>query len=120
MSESKKDYRVIAAEKKLQQNGKIPKEWLLSLKEYEGSSNFMDVPTTCGILNDVECKITSEYDATALLEKLKTGDLSAEQTMVAFCKRAAIAHQLVCELKLRLVHIMDMQQRTDCCNSVIA
>ncbi|RDW76136.1 putative fatty-acid amide hydrolase 1 [Coleophoma crateriformis] len=94
MSESKKDYRSIAAGKKLQQNGKIPKDWLLSLKEYECSSNFIGVPTTCGILTDVECKITSEYDGTALLEKLKAGDLSAEQTTVAFCKRAAIAHQL--------------------------
>ncbi|KAH8587749.1 putative fatty-acid amide hydrolase [Bisporella sp. PMI_857] len=63
-------------------------------QKYENSSNSIDVPTTGGILNDVECKVTSEYDATALLEKLKTGDLSAEQATIAFCKRAAIAHQL--------------------------
>lgn len=102
MSEFKQDYQSIAAEKKLQQNSKIPKGWSLSLKEYEGYSNLIDIPTTCGILNDVERKITSEYDATALLEKLKTGNLSAEQATIAFCKRAAIAHQLVCELELPL------------------
>ncbi|EMR64716.1 putative general amidase-b protein [Eutypa lata UCREL1] len=54
----------------------------------------MDVPLTCGLLNETESRITSDYDATALLEKLKAGVWSAEQATMAFCKRAAIAHQL--------------------------
>jgi amidase len=95
MSEYLKDYRNIATEKKSQQRSKIPKEWMLPLRKYEGISNLTSVPMTCGILTDVECQITSQNDATALLQKLKAGDLSAEQVAVAFCKRAAIAHQLV-------------------------
>ena len=55
----------------------------------------MDVPLTCGLLNETEARITSDYDATALLEELKAGVWSVEQVTVAFCKRAAIAHQLV-------------------------
>ena len=55
----------------------------------------MEVPLTCGILSETELKITSDYDATALLEKLRSGVWSVEEVTVAFCKRAAIAQQLV-------------------------
>jgi amidase len=95
------NYQTISAEKKLQQQGKIPKEWLLP-ESYHGAINLMDVPLTCGVLSDLEYKITSDFDATALLEKLNTGEWSAEQITVAFCKRAAIAHQLVRVLPLYL------------------
>ncbi|KAJ4322426.1 hypothetical protein N0V94_002413 [Neodidymelliopsis sp. IMI 364377] len=93
MSEILQDYKTISAEKKLQRQSRIPKEWLLP-ESYNDLTNVMDVPLTCGILSDVERDITSNFDATALLEKLKDGAWSAEQATVAFCKRAAIAHQL--------------------------
>jgi amidase len=96
MPEALKDYQTISTEKKLQRQSKIPKEWLLPSEKYHGATNFMEVPVTCGILSDLECKITSDHDATALLEKLQEGTWSAEQVTVAFCKRAAIAQQLVC------------------------
>jgi amidase len=99
MSNTLKDYQIISAEKKLQRQSKIPKEWLLPSEQYHGTTNFMEVPTTCGLLSPLECNITSEFDATALLEKLKDGVWSAEQVTVAFCKRAAIAQQLVCQLQ---------------------
>lgn len=102
MPELAKDYQNLADEKQLQRQNKIPKDWLLPLEEYDGASSFVDVPTTCGILNDVECKITSDYDATALIEQLRAGIWSAEQVTVAFCKRAAIAQQLVCQPKFNL------------------
>ncbi|KAL5447781.1 hypothetical protein PMIN07_009554 [Paraphaeosphaeria minitans] len=87
------DYQIIAAKKQLERQSKIPKDWLLN-ESYHGLSNLMDIPTTCGILSGLECHITSSHDATSLLEKLKSGIWSAEQVTVAFCKRAAIAHQL--------------------------
>jgi len=90
-----RDYKIIAAEKKLQQRSKIPKSWLISPSQIHGISNFLEVPVTCGILSSLEVEITSRYDATALVEKLKEGVWSVEQVTVAFCKRAAIAHQLV-------------------------
>lgn len=95
MPSTTRNYQVIAAEKKAQQCDKILKDWRLSTNEFPDGANLMDVPTTCGVLSDIEIKITSDYDATALLEKLKAGVWSVEQVTVAFCKRAAIAHQLV-------------------------
>jgi len=94
MSDAVKNYQTISAQKKLQRESKIPREWLLP-KSYHKARNFMDIPLTCGVLNDMECDITSNFDATALLQKLKDGAWSAEQVTGAFCKRAAIAHQLV-------------------------
>lgn len=95
MQEPTLNYHTIAASKILQRQSKIPKEWLL-LANYHGTTDFMEVPSICGILDDVECKITSNHHATDILEKLRGGEWSAEQVTVAFCKRAAIAHQLVC------------------------
>ena len=92
-----KNYQTIAAAKKAQQQSKIPAEWLLQVDRYNDLSNFMEVPTTCGILDHIECDITSNHDATALLKKLKSGVWTAEQVTVAFCKRAAIVQQLVCQ-----------------------
>jgi amidase len=89
------DYQSIAAEKRLQRTNRIPNDWLIPTEMVCDAKNLMTVPVTCGILNDTECKITSDCDATALIEKLKAGIWSAEQVTVAFCKRAAIAHQLV-------------------------
>ncbi|KAI4596870.1 hypothetical protein KJ359_005215 [Pestalotiopsis sp. 9143b] len=94
MPSTTRNYQVIAAEKKAQQWDKILKDWRLSTNEFPDGANLMDVPTTCGVLSDIEIKITSDYDATALLEKLKAGVWSVEQVTLAFCKRAAIAHQL--------------------------
>jgi len=90
-----RDYKTIAAEKKLQRSSKIPKSWLIPSSKLHGISNFLEVPITCGILTSLEVEITSKYDATALVEKLKEGVWSVEQVTVAFCKRAAIAQQLV-------------------------
>ncbi|KAH7123928.1 amidase [Dendryphion nanum] len=87
------NYQIISAEKKLQRRSKIPQEWVLP-KSYHGVTNFMGIPSTCGILSELELNITSNSDATDLLGKLRDGTLSAEQVTIAFCKRAAIAHQL--------------------------
>ncbi|KAJ3576037.1 hypothetical protein NPX13_g3837 [Xylaria arbuscula] len=91
-----KDYKVLAAEKISKQRSKIPEAWLIpSSVIYQNVTNVMDVPVTCGVLTDVECDITSNYDASALREKITKGIFSVEQIIIAFCKRAAIAHQLV-------------------------
>ena len=94
-----KNYQAIAAEKKAQQWDKIPKNWRIPTERYQNAANVMDIPLTCGLLNESESRITSNYDATALLDKLKAGVWSVEQVTVAFCKRAAIAQQLVSSVK---------------------
>lgn len=90
-----KDYQTLTAEKQLQRSNKIPKHWLVPLNILQHAVNLLEVPETCGLLSEIECEITSKYDAIALLARLKSGTWSAEQVTVAFCKRAAIAQQLV-------------------------
>lgn len=104
MTANGKDYRSIAAEKQRQRQNKIPKEWLIDAEKYGENTNLLQVPVTCGILDEAECQITSDHDATALLEKIKGGVWSAERVAIAFSKRAAIAHQLVSSHQLRISH----------------
>ncbi|KAF7891501.1 uncharacterized protein EAF02_001826 [Botrytis sinoallii] len=87
-------YLSLSAQKKTTQHSLIPQEWRLPTEKYQNLSNVMEVPLSCGLLNETEYQITSDYDATALLELLKNGVFTAEQVTIAFCKRAAIAHQL--------------------------
>ncbi|KFA76642.1 hypothetical protein S40288_05955 [Stachybotrys chartarum IBT 40288] len=89
-----KTYQTLSADKKAQQWAKIPHNWRISPETFQNSANVMDIPFTCGVLTEAEVKITSDYDATALVEKLKARVWSVEQVTMAFCKRAAIAHQL--------------------------
>jgi hypothetical protein len=95
-----KDYRAVSHEKLAARAAKIPKEWLLPFKflddvNINSDLNALDVPRTCGILSEKELEITENYDATALLEMMATKQLSSYEVVLAFCKRAAIAQQLV-------------------------
>ncbi|KAH9894561.1 putative fatty-acid amide hydrolase [Xylariomycetidae sp. FL2044] len=88
------NYKILAAEKQAQRWARIPQEWRISLEKFESANNVMDVPISCGLLDETEIRITSDYDATALLEQLRSRVWTVEQVTVAFCKRAAIAQQL--------------------------
>ena len=57
--------------------------------------NVLDVPATCGILSSKEIEITGNWDAVVLIEKLAKGELTSLEVTTAFCKRAAIAQQLI-------------------------
>ncbi|CAF4330831.1 unnamed protein product, partial [Rotaria sordida] len=48
----------------------------------------------CGLLSDDEITITEQYSATQLVTKLAQGQLTAQQVIKAYLKRAGIAHQL--------------------------
>lgn len=50
---------------------------------------------SCGLLTDRELEITDVEDCVALLEKVHSRAWSALEVTVAFCKRAAIAQQLI-------------------------
>lgn len=60
-------------------------------------TNVMDVPHQSGIMTTKELEIT-EMDATSLLELMASGQLKSYDVTLAFCKRAAIAQQLVSSL----------------------
>lgn len=95
-----KEYKIISQEKLSANAAKIPEEWQLPSKYLENVNadsdlNVLAVPRSCGILNEKEIDITENYDATALLEKISSKEFSSYDVVLAFCKRAAIAQQLV-------------------------
>lgn len=91
------DWQEKAQLKQSEAASKIPPEWRLSLDiltAISNESNVLDIPTKCGILSARELDITEHYDATDLLQRLASKELSAVEVTTAFCKRAAIAQQL--------------------------
>ncbi|PVH82426.1 amidase [Cadophora sp. DSE1049] len=81
--------------KKAEQAARIPVEWRLTEFPPAGTIDVRPVASTCGILSGRELKITGDsYDATSLAAAIAIGFYSAEEVAIAFCKRAAVGHQL--------------------------
>ena len=74
----------------------IPPEWLLSPPNLEKAKEQRDLTGKFagGFLSEAESRIVSK-DSTALVDSIAAGTLSALEVTLAFCKSAAIAHQLV-------------------------
>lgn len=94
------EWQTLIDEKRKSNLEKIPKEWrlpsdLLSKVQSDPHANVLSIPSSCGILTAKELEITESPDATALLQKLAKGELSSYEVTLAFCKRAAIAQQLL-------------------------
>lgn len=83
-----------AALKRASQHESIPPEWRLPDPK-PTSKNAYEYLRTSGILNPDELAITETTDASILLRKLASGSWSAVSVATAFCKRAAIAQQLI-------------------------
>lgn len=98
------NWEIIAAEHRQSSFAKIPLEWLLpssirdSISQFS-AQNVLDIPRSCGLLSTEEIDITENYDATTLIEHLASGKFTSLAVTTAFCKRAAIAQQLVGPLK---------------------
>ena len=83
---------------------KIPETWRISTEllgelktPLESSDNNvleMDFVRRSGVMSDGDIAIT-ESTMAELLAKLASGELTSYRVTTAFCKRAAIAHQLV-------------------------
>lgn len=82
-------------DKRQRQKAAIPPEWIIPTTP-DDQTNVMDIPATCGLLTDKELQITGLSDISVLLSKIATAEWSAVEVTTAFCKRAIIAHQLVC------------------------
>ncbi|KAK5206601.1 Acetamidase [Exophiala xenobiotica] len=92
----------IAADKKKRIDESIPKEWRVEVKDQNGS--LMDLPASSGLLSSDELEITNS-SAVDLVAKLASGQLKSVDVTLAFCKRAALAHQA---LNLALEFFPDM------------
>ena len=96
MSDSEAPWIAKAAVKRESTLAKIPSEWMLSTKDLEDASkqkqltgSFMEK-----YFSDEEQEVLQQQ-ATSLVDKLTKGEYTAKRVTVAFCKAAAIAHQIV-------------------------
>jgi hypothetical protein len=97
---TKTDWSLLVSEKRSSNLAKIPLEWRLSSGildtiDEKATISVLDVPGRCGILTEVELELTEKYDATDLTRMMIEGKAKSEDVVRGFCKRAAIAHQLV-------------------------
>ena len=91
-----KKWEDIGAEAREKLTSSIPSEWRIPKDELPPAEQ-LDVtgfPAKSGLLTDNELAITDSY-ATQIVQNIAKGEWKAEDVTRAFCKRAAIAHQLV-------------------------
>jgi amidase len=96
-----RDWQEVVKGKKAEQSKQLPQEWLLpesilSTISDKSDISVLNVPAECGLLTAKELDITSNYDAVDLVEKMANKELSSVEVTTAFCKRAAVAQQVVC------------------------
>ncbi|RAR07756.1 general amidase protein [Stemphylium lycopersici] len=91
---SEADWQLLSKRKKNEQHERIPAAWRLNVLPGPEVSNYLDVPQQCGLLTKQELAITEKYDAVALAAAIRDRKLKCVHVTRAFCKRAAIAHQL--------------------------
>lgn len=90
-------WQEIAADKKREQDSRIPSEWKIpsSLLPPPNTIDLRPYAEKSGTLSAKELEITSDrYDATSLASAIAAGTYSSEEVTTAFCKRVAIAQQL--------------------------
>jgi amidase len=100
MTQQAETWRALVAQKRNELDKQIPSEWRLDDKlkasVLQGHKLIeADVPRRSGLLSDIELDITENYSAVQLLQRLACGEVSSLAVTTGFCKRAAIAQQLV-------------------------
>lgn len=99
------EWEKIVAQKKERSKNEIPNDWKLPeaifselslpLESHPNRVLDKDIPRQSGILSTRELEITEKYSVTELLDGLASGTFTSLEVTTAFCKRAAIAQQLV-------------------------
>jgi amidase len=91
-----KSWELMAAAKRSSTLAKIPKEWLLDPADLEKASRQRDLagPFIEQYLSAEEIAIVRQ-DSVSIVTSIHKGEYSAVQVARAFCKVAAIAHQIV-------------------------
>jgi amidase len=93
-------WETLVARKQTEVLSRLPTNWKLPVKTLEGLNSpitiFKERPQFLdGIFSADDIDITENYSAVALLEKMAQGHLTSTEVTTAFCKRAAVAQQLV-------------------------
>ncbi|KAJ4112182.1 hypothetical protein NW768_011761 [Fusarium equiseti] len=97
---SAQDWASLIQQKQADRESRIPNEWrlpqtIISRVDRDAPVSGFDLFNETAILTEKERYITEAYDATGLLEQLSSGSLTSLEVTTAFCKRAAVAHQLI-------------------------
>jgi hypothetical protein len=81
-------WQLVAWQKKDEQYARIPSDWRIPHDQLPApkATNYLSIPSTCGILSNEELRITEKYDATALAEAIKSRKLKSVDVARAFCK----------------------------------
>lgn len=97
MSSSSSSWQSKAATKRSALLASIPSEWKLDLSttHFPSNGDVRSVPRESGILTEIELEITEEDDIGVILDTIARQKWSSVDVTRAFCKRAAIAHQVV-------------------------
>lgn len=72
----------------------IPLEWSIEPSTVANVLDVRAIPDTCGVLNAEDIQITKSLTSD-LLSRIHDRTWTSERVMLAFCKRAVLAHQLV-------------------------
>lgn len=94
------DWTDIAAKAQTKLINSIPSQWRIPHDKLPPDDQ-LDVtgfPRQSGLLTDDELEITEAF-ATDIVGAVAAGEWTAVEVTTAFCKRAAIAHQVVCPLE---------------------
>jgi len=100
-STTDQDWTDIAAKAQTRLLNSIPSEWRIPYNKLPPPEQ-LDVtgfPKECGLLTETELAITESY-ATEIVGAVAAGEWTSEEVTRAFCKRAAVAHQVVSFLPL--------------------
>jgi amidase len=94
------NWRELVAGKQAQQESQLPQAWRISpslLQDVSEKSlrSVLDIPRQSQLLSTEELDLTENYDAVDLIQKMAKKEVSAYTVALAFCKRAAIAQQVV-------------------------
>ncbi|KAL4798288.1 amidase signature domain-containing protein [Aspergillus venezuelensis] len=101
-------------QKRAAQAAAIPPAWRLSETTLSSKTTPLETIRTCGILSDQELLWTDQTNLTALTSLLASGSITSEQLATAFCKRAAIAQQLIgCLTEIFFDEALERAKRLD-------
>jgi amidase len=94
------NWEELIEKKRARRDALIPEDWRLptaitSKVSQDSTASAFDLLSEAALLTEREIDITENYTATSITAKIATGELSSYDVAAAFCKRAAIVHQLV-------------------------
>lgn len=72
----------------------IPGEWKITAEKLDSKARPIDMIKQADILSAKETELT-EQNASDILKNIHSGNLTSQEVLEAFLKRAAVAHQIV-------------------------